>query len=81
MITGMDNLSQNALRSNDLYLLEMWLTVDTVDWTTNTSAPASCAMAENRSAFCGIELTAAMTPPAFNSRTRCAIKSSLIGCV
>ena len=57
MTIGIRLLRQNEARSSDLYSLEMCFTVETVDWTKKTSAPASCAMAANRSAFCGMDET------------------------
>ena len=74
-ITGTFIEAQNFAISSVLYSVEMCRTVETVDWTTKTSTPASWAMAPKRSAFCGIELTEQTTPARFISCTRRAIRS------
>ena len=79
MMIGIFEALVKAGRSSDLYSVATWRTVLTVDWTTKTSAPASWAMAAYRSAFCGIEETAATTPASFSWRMRREISSSLIG--
>ena len=62
-----------------MYSVAMCRAVVTVDWTTKTSAPASCAICAKRSARWGIEETTAGPPPFLISRMRWWISSSLIG--
>ena len=76
---GLSTLLQNAAMSSDLIVDETCFTEVTVDWTTNTSTPASAAIAPNRSASCGIDETAHTTPPFFISSTRRLIRFSSIG--
>ena len=60
--TGTGICSHSFSNRRPSRLRELWRAVVTVDWTTNTSTPASTATGANRLAFAGVQETAHRAP-------------------
>jgi hypothetical protein len=78
-MSGIARLALSFRKSSGSYSVATWRAVDTVDWTTKKSAPASSASFANRIARWGMEETATRPPPFLISVTRRCTSSSLMG--